>query len=148
MSHLAGATTEDKSRARNQNLSLARAKLSFSTNLCRVVLCPHQRCHSRPKLSGRFPVSAEIPTASFGWVGSQVFSRLRCHRETSGIRVILLLSGLSCHQRCDDCALCEQVTAKERRGVRAVFISLYFNEETGAAVSITRGCISHKSTLK
>lgn len=98
--------------------------------------------------SRRFPVSAEIPTAPFGWVGSQVFLCLRCHPETSGIRVMLLLSGLSCHQRCDDCSLCEQVTTKERRGVRAVFISLCFNEETGAAVSITRGCISHKSTLK
>lgn len=93
-------------------------------------------------------MSTEIPAAWFGWVGSQVFSCPRCHPEPSGIRVILLLSGLSCHQPCDDCSLCEQVTAKERRGVRAVFISLYFNEETGAAVSITRGCISHKSTLK
>lgn len=93
-------------------------------------------------------MSAEIPTASFGWAGSQVFSFLRYHPEPSRIGMILLLSGLSCHQRCDDCSLCEQVRAKGRRGVRAVFISLYFNEETGAAVSITRGCISHKSTLK
>lgn len=91
---------------------------------------------------------AEILTASVGWVESQVFSYLRCHPETSGVRVIPLLSGPSCHQRCYDYSLCEQVTAKGRRGVRAVFISLYFNEEIGAAVSITRGCISYKSTLK
>lgn len=69
----------------------------FSTDLCQEALCPSQRSHSCPKLS-RFPVSAEIPTASFGWVESQVFSCLRCHPETSGIKVILLLSGLSCHQ--------------------------------------------------
>lgn len=123
-------------------------RTSAFPDLCREALCPYQVSHPCPKLSRRFPVSAETPTAAFGWVETQVLSCLRCHPETSGIRVIPLLSGLSCHQRCDDYSLCEQVAAKERRGVRVVFISLYFNEETGAAVSITRGCISHKSTLK
>lgn len=41
----------------------------FSTDLCSEALCPYQQSHSCPKLSRRFPVSAEIVTAPFGGWG-------------------------------------------------------------------------------